>query len=112
MLWAAEQNTAFIRSGKEKAIVQMIADLDGEDYVITRELSINGKNVCKINDEIVTLTQLNKLCKRIADVHGQYDHQSLLNSENHLKLIDNYHEKIITPKKDTVIGIIPTVFRC
>ena len=95
-------DTAFIRSGKDKAVVQMIADLDGEDYIITRELSANGKNICKINDEIVPLAQLNKLCRRIADVHGQYDHQSLLNPENHIKLIDSYHDKEISAVKDTV----------
>lgn len=95
-------DTAFIRSGKEKAIVQMVADLDGEEYIITRELSAGGKNLCKINDDIVTLAQLNKLCKRIADVHGQYDHQSLLNPENHLKLIDTYHDKMISPAIEAV----------
>lgn len=95
-------DTAFIRSGKDKAVVQMIADLDGEDYIITRELSAGGKNICRINDEIVPLAQLSKLCRRIADVHGQYDHQSLLNPENHLKLIDTYHEKEISPVLDQV----------
>ena len=80
----------------------MIADLDGEDYIITRELSANGKNICKINDEIVPLAQLNKLCRRIADVHGQYDHQSLLNPENHIKLIDSYHDKEISAVKTAV----------
>lgn len=95
-------DTAFIRSGKDKAVVQMIADLEGEEYIITRELSANEKNICKINDEIVSLAQLNKLCKRIADVHGQYDHQSLLNPDNHLKLIDTYHEKEISPIRDQV----------
>lgn len=95
-------DTAFIRSGKDKAVVQMVADLDGDEYIITRELSVNGKNVCKINDEIVSLARLNKLCRRIADVHGQYDHQSLLNPENHLKLIDTYHDKEISPVRDRV----------
>ncbi|HML38700.1 MAG TPA: DNA repair protein RecN [Bacillota bacterium] len=95
-------DTAFIRSGKDKAIVQMVADLNGDEYVITRELSASGKNVCKINDEIVSLSQLNKLCRRIADVHGQYDHQSLLNPENHLKLIDTYHDMEISPVRDRV----------
>ena len=95
-------DTAFIRSGKEKAIVQMVAELDGEEHVITRELSAGGKNICRINDEIVSLAQLSKLCKRIADVHGQYDHQSLLNPENHLKLIDTYHDKDIAPVRELV----------
>lgn len=95
-------DTAFIRSGKEKAVVQMMADLDGEEYIITRELSASGKNICRINDEIVPLAQLSKLCKRIADVHGQYDHQSLLNPENHLKLIDTYHDQNISPAREAV----------
>lgn len=98
-------DTAFIRSGKDKAIVQMVADLDGEEYVITRELSASGKNVCRINDEVVSLAQLNKLCKKIADVHGQYDHQSLLNPENHLKLIDSYHGKTISPASESVAAL-------
>ncbi len=95
-------DTAFIRSGKEKAVVQMIAELDGEEYIITRELSAGGKNICRINDEIVSLAQLSRLCRKIADVHGQYDHQSLLNPENHLKLIDTYHDKGISPVRERV----------
>jgi DNA repair protein RecN len=95
-------DTAFIRSGKDKAMVQMIAELDGEEYIITRELSANGKNICRINDEIVPLAQLSKLCRKIADVHGQYDHQSLLNPENHLRLIDTYHDAEIAPVRECV----------
>jgi DNA repair protein RecN (Recombination protein N) len=98
-------DTAFIRSGKEKAVVQMAADLDGEEYIITRELSAGGKNICKINDEIVPLAQLSRLCRRIADVHGQYDHQSLLNPENHLKLVDTYHGREISPVRDQVFAL-------
>ena len=98
-------DTAFIRSGRDKAVVQMAAELDGEDYVITREISAAGKNLCKINGEIVPLSQLNQLCRRIADVHGQYDHQSLLNPEYHLKLIDTFHEREIAPAKERVSNL-------
>lgn len=45
---------------------------------------------------------MNKLCKRLADVHGQYDHQSLLNPENHLKLIDAYNDSAISPMKEKI----------
>ena len=48
-------DTAFVRSGKKKAIVQMIAEHEGEEYIITREVSSSGKNICRVNDEIVTL---------------------------------------------------------
>ena len=96
-------DTAFIRSGKKKALIQMIADHDGKEYIITREISASGKNICKINDEIVTLTHLNSLCKKLADIHGQYDHQSLLNPDYHINLIDLYHKEEIKPAKDKVI---------
>ena len=92
-------DTAFVRSGAEKAIVQMIADKDGEEYVITREVSATGRNVCKVNDEIVTLGSLNTLCRSLADIHGQYDHQSLLNPEYHIDLVDLYHKDSIEPAK-------------
>ena len=52
-------DTAFVRSGREKATIQMIADYKGTEYIITREISAAGRNLCKVNDEIVTLGHLN-----------------------------------------------------
>ncbi len=95
-------DTAFIRSGKEKAVIQMIADLNGTEYIISREISSSGRNICRINDEIVTLTRLGDLCRKLADIHGQYDHQSLLDPENHIKLVDLYHKETISPLRKDV----------
>lgn len=95
-------DTAFVRSGKNKAVIQMIADYNDKEYIITREISAAGKNLCKINDEIVTLGHLNELCRKLADIHGQYDHQSLLNPEYHIKLIDLYQKEKIEPAKAKV----------
>lgn len=95
-------DTAFVRSGEEKAIVQMVADYDDEEYIITREVSAAGRNTCRINDEIVTLNALHGLCTKIADIHGQYDHQSLLDPDNHIRLVDLYHKEQIDPAKAAV----------
>jgi len=95
-------DTAFIRSGEDKAIVQMIADYDGQEYIVSREISSTGRNLCRVNDEIVTLNALGSLCKKIADIHGQYDHQSLLDPENHIRLVDLYHKEEIEPAKADV----------
>lgn len=95
-------DTAFVRSGADKAIVQLAGTHRGEEYVITREVSAAGKNLCKINGEIVTLNHLNLLCKKLADIHGQYDHQSLLNPDYHIKLIDLYKKDTILPAKEQV----------
>lgn len=98
-------DTAFVRSGQEKATIQMIADYKGTEYIITREISAAGRNLCKVNDEIVTLGHLSMLCKKIADIHGQYDHQSLLNPEYHIRLVDLYKKDIINPAKEEVAAL-------
>ncbi|MCL1983491.1 MAG: DNA repair protein RecN [Clostridiales bacterium] len=95
-------DTSFVRTGKAKAVIQLVSSLDGEEVVTTREISSAGKNLCRINGEIVTLAQLASLCRRIADIHGQYDHQSLLNPENHINLLDSYNGKSVALLKGDV----------
>ena len=95
----ARADTAFIRSGCEKAVVQLTGDIDGEETVITREVSSSGKNLCRLNGDLVTLAQLNAYCRKLADIHGQSDHQSLLNPEYHINLVDIYHQNDIAPVK-------------
>lgn len=99
-------DTAFVRSGKEKAIVQLVGTIMGTEYVITREISATGRNLCKVNGEIVTLAHLNLICKKIADIHGQYDHQSLLNPDYHIRLVDMYKKEDINPAKQKVSTIL------
>ena len=98
-------DTTYIRSGKEKAVIQLIFSLGSEEYIITREVSSAGKSLCKINGEIVPLSQLNQLCKSLADIHGQYDHQSLLDPEKHIHLLDSYNSKNISALKSEVSSL-------
>lgn len=98
-------DTAFVRSGENKAIVQMIADDPedpGREVILTREIAANGRNLCRIDDEIVTLGQLSALSRRLADIHGQYDHQSLLDPASHIRLLDSYRSDTIAPAKEAV----------
>lgn len=90
-------DSTFVRHGEKKAIVQLAGELDGEEIIITREVSAAGKNLCKLNGQLVTLGELTETCKRLADIHGQYDNQSLLNPENHIRLVDSYHAETIGP---------------
>ena len=96
-------DTAFVRSGRNKAIIQMVADdPSGREYILSREISASGRNICRIDDEIVTLAQLSALSRQLADIHGQYDHQSLLDPANHIRLLDSYEADAITPAKKSV----------
>lgn len=108
-------DTAFVRSGKDKAVIELIiedcssqaADLltendipiDDNQIIIKREITVSGKSICRVNNQIVSVSFLNTLCKKLADIHGQYDHQSLLNPELHITLLDLYNSSEILPIK-------------
>lgn len=83
-------DSSYVRTGKDKAVIQLVASLDGEEYIITREISAAGKNLCRLNGEIVTLARIGQIASKLADIHGQYDNQSLLDPEYHIVLLDSY----------------------
>lgn len=95
-------DSSYVRTGADKAIIQLLGELDGEEILLTREISSSGKNLCRLNDEIVTLNRLNQAARKLADIHGQYDNQSLLNPDSHIDLIDAYHREITEQKKSIV----------
>ena len=98
----ARADTSYVRTGCEKAVIQMIAEVNNRDVLITREVYANGKSLAKVDGEIVSLGELNKLARKIADIHGQYDNQYLLHTANHIKLIDSYEANLIRQSKEKV----------
>ena len=76
-------------------------DIDDE-LVITREYYDTGKSVCKINGESVNATILKKICSRLIDVHGQHEHQSLMDNEYQLDILDLYSKGEIEPYLDNL----------
>ena len=63
---------------------------NGDDLVLYRELSVSGRNVCRVNGVLVSTAELKAIGDLLVDLHGQHAHQSLLNPETHLQLIDAY----------------------
>ena len=61
-----------------------------EILVIKRKMTIDNKNECRINNSIVTLSTLRGLTSLLVDIHGQHQHQSLLDQKNHVKFIDEF----------------------
>lgn len=92
-------DSSYVRTGSEKAVIQLAGTLNEDEIVITREISAAGKNLCRLNGEIVTLNQLHQVAKQLADIHGQYDNQSLLHPESHIIFLDAYHHEEIEPLK-------------
>lgn len=58
--------------------------------LIRREISSRGQSKCYVNDRAVTLNSLKSIGDRLADLHGQHEHQSLLNVERHIEYLDHY----------------------
>jgi len=106
-----------IRTGEEKANVEGIflvnkADINRllEEYgiqpeedgtlLLSREFTLSGRNICRANGKIITVSALKEIGERLIDVHGQHDTQSLFYPENHLRLLDAFGgEKIEALKK-------------
>ena len=58
--------------------------------IITRELSAEGRSVCRVNGRAVPLSTVRALGRMLVNMHGQHENQLLLNEQNHLAFLDSY----------------------
>lgn len=91
-------DTAMVRTGAERAFIQIAGSKNGEDVIISREILAGGKSVSKINGEMVTLGQIRSFCSDWVDIHGQYDNQQILDPENHILITDSFHGETLAPE--------------
>jgi len=69
-------------------------DIDDE-VIIKREFDLQGKNRISINGNVATLKQLQMLTENFIDIHGQHEHQLLLDPKNHLSFVDMLVDEMI-----------------
>ncbi|MBE6041932.1 MAG: DNA repair protein RecN [Clostridiales bacterium] len=91
-------DSAMVRTGTDRALIQIAGDKNGDDVIITREILASGKSVCKINGEMTTLSRVREFCKDWVDIHGQYDNQQILDPDNHIYITDRFHGESIRPE--------------
>ena len=78
-------------------------DADPDNYLlISREIHASGRSVSRLNGRTVTLAMLNDITSNLVDIHGQYEHQSLLNVDNHIKLIDSFGDEKLNNLLDKI----------
>lgn len=76
-------------------------DYDDTVMMIQREIYKNGRSVCRVNGSIVTIGMLKEIGSYLIDIHGQNEHQELMQSENHISLLDYFGQnRIATLKMD------------
>ena len=109
-LIGARADKDMIRSGTDKAYVEGLFDVscnqaalemlaqnnmeaDEGQVFLSRELNTLGKSVCRISGMAVSLGILRSFAATLIDIHGQHEHQSLLNERNHLGFLDAFGDE-------------------
>ncbi len=116
MLKGERASKTIIRSGETKARVSGIIDVTDEvsdiirdetgidapdgEIMISREITLDGKNNIRVNGEMVTLAVLKKIGDIIINIHGQHDNTSLLSKKVHIEFLDRFGSDKIQPKLD------------
>ncbi|OAN16038.1 DNA repair protein RecN [Exiguobacterium sp. RIT452] len=114
LLIGGRGSAEFVRYGEDKAELEglfMIEDghmaytlaeeygIDMEDgmIILRRDLFASGKSVCRVNHKLVTLTILREFGRVLVDLHGQHEHQHLMESTYHQTILDDFGQETITP---------------
>lgn len=97
----------FVRTGTDKAIIQgsfsfphggatyrVLDDLgidhDDGSVILQREIHQNGRNTCRVNGMLVNTNTLKRIGETAVDIHGQNEHQELMQPEKHLGMLDEF----------------------
>lgn len=104
-----------IRAGQDRAVVEALFDAsacpsllplleengveaEGGQLIVSRTITLSGRNIVRLNGSLIPLSLLRQVTNALVDVHGQHEHQSLLDEGRHLKFLDDYaHEEIAAP---------------
>jgi len=119
LLLGARANTDVIRSGKKAAYISAFfqpeelkiindilteAGIEKEEngILIAREIRENGRNRTLINGQLATLKIVKKISRYLIDIHGQHEHQLLLDQSSHLMILDAFIGEDISPLKSEI----------
>ena len=93
-----------IRQGQKNSYIEMSLYLpklnEEENIIVSREINLNGKNICKIDGRLVTVSELKEFMNSVIDIHGQNENQSLLEVSNHIKLLDKFSGEKLNDLKE------------
>lgn len=119
LLAGGRGSSDLIRYGEEKTVLQGLFTMpsspalletmekygiDNEEaenqILLQRELSRSGKNIARVNGTIVTVTALREIGDFLIDIHGQNEHQELMDPHRHLLLLDRFAGSAVKAERD------------
>lgn len=91
-----------IRKGEEYSFVeaQIFNEKSEENIIVSREINLKGRNICKINGRLVTVTELKEFMSKKIDIHGQNDNLNLLDTNNQIEYLDSFADEEIHELKN------------
>lgn len=91
LLVGGRASADLVRTGEDTASIQAIFERpDGREVIVRREISAQGRSRAFIDDTLATTAALRELGASMVDLHGQHEHQALLNPQEHASLVDEY----------------------
>jgi DNA repair protein RecN (Recombination protein N) len=91
LLLGARASADLVRTGEPQATIEAIfEEPDGRELIVRREISNQGRSRSFIGGALATASALRDLSARLVELHGQHEHQALLDPLAHLPLLDEY----------------------
>ena len=91
LLLGGRASADLVRTGESQASIEAIFETaDGRELVVRREMTSQGRSRSFIDGALATAGALRALAQQLVELHGQHEHQALLNPETHLPALDAY----------------------
>src|SRR2546422_6701292 len=90
LLLGGRASAELVRTGEETATIEAIFESGGEELLVRREITAQGRSRAFVNGALATATTLRELSSRLVELHGQHEHQTLLDPSTHLDLVDAF----------------------
>jgi DNA repair protein RecN (Recombination protein N) len=91
LLVGGRASADLVRTGEEAATVEAIFETPaGGEVIVRREVSSQGRSRATIDGALATSAALREFCAPLVDLHGQHEHQLLLNASTHLDVLDTF----------------------
>src|SRR5579864_8187907 len=90
LLLGGRASGELVRTGEDSAAIEAIFEHDGRELLVRREITAQGRSRAFIDGALVTATALKELSDRLIELHGQHEHQTLLDPATHLPVLDAF----------------------
>jgi DNA repair protein RecN (Recombination protein N) len=79
-----------VRTGEDAASIEAIFEIGGEELIVRREITAQGRSRAFVNGALATAGALKDLSARLIELHGQHEHHTLLDPATHVGVLDTY----------------------